>query len=58
MDLAGLTIEEMREAEPRITEGVYDVLSVAASVRSRTSFGGTAPANVAAMAAEWKAKLA
>lgn len=58
VDLAGLTIEEMREAEPRITEGVYDVLSVAASVRSRTSFGGTAPANVASMAAEWKARLA
>jgi argininosuccinate lyase len=58
VDLAGLTIEEMRAAEPRIHEGVYDVLSVAASVRSRTSYGGTAPANVAAMAAEWKARLA
>jgi argininosuccinate lyase len=58
VDLAGLTIEEMREAEPRIHDGVYGVLSVSASVRSRTSFGGTAPANVAAMAAEWKAKLA
>jgi argininosuccinate lyase len=37
---------------------VFDVLTVEASVRSRTSYGGTAPANVAAMAAEWKAKLA
>jgi len=34
------------------------VLPVEASVRPRTSYGGTAPANVAAMAAEWKAKLA
>lgn len=58
VDLAGLTIEQMREAEPRIHEGVYGVLTVAASVRSRTSHGGTAPSNVAAMAAEWKAKLA
>jgi argininosuccinate lyase len=58
LDLAGLSLEEMRKVEPRIHEGVYDVLSVAASVRSRTSYGGTAPANVAAMAAEWQARLA
>jgi argininosuccinate lyase len=48
----------MQAVEPRITQGVFDVLTVEASVRSRTSYGGTAPANVAAMAAEWKAKLA
>ena len=42
----------LRSAEPRIHQGVYDVLSVEASVNSRTSYGGTAPANVAAMAAE------
>ncbi len=58
VDLAGLTIGEMREVEPRIHEGVYGVLSVAASVRSRTSYGGTAPENVARMAAEWKERLA
>ncbi len=58
VDLSGLTIGEMQAVEPRITEGVFNVLSVAASVRSRTSFGGTAPANVARMAAEWQEKLA
>ncbi|WP_372616700.1 argininosuccinate lyase [Falsiroseomonas sp.] len=58
VDLAGLTIGEMQAVEPRIHEGVFGVLSVAASVRSRTSHGGTAPANVAAMAAEWKERLA
>ncbi|MCA3364547.1 MAG: argininosuccinate lyase [Roseomonas sp.] len=58
VDLSGLTLAEMRAVEPRITQGVFDVLTVEASVRSRTSYGGTAPANVAAMAAEWKAKLA
>jgi argininosuccinate lyase len=58
VDLAGLTIGEMQAVEPRIHEGVFGVLSVAASVRSRTSFGGTAPANVARMAAEWKERLA
>ena len=58
VDLSGLTLQEMQAVEPRITQGVFDVLTVEASVRSRTSYGGTAPANVAAMAAEWKAKLA
>jgi argininosuccinate lyase len=58
VDLAGLTLAEMQAVEKRITQGVFDVLSVGASVRSRTSHGGTAPANVAAMAAEWKEKLA
>lgn len=58
VDLSGLTLAEMQAVEPRITQGVFDVLTVQASVRSRISYGGTAPANVAAMAAEWKVKLA
>ena len=58
VDLSGLALAEMQAVEPRITQGVFDVLTVQASVRSRTSYGGTAPANVAAMAAEWKARLA
>ena len=58
VDLSGLTLAEMQAVEPRITQGVFDVLTVQASVRSRISYGGTAPANVTAMAAEWKAKLA
>ena len=58
VDLAGLTLAEMQTAEPRIHDGVFGVLTVAASVASRTSFGGTAPANVARMAAEWKGRLA
>jgi len=58
VDLSGLTLAEMQAVEPRIHDGVFGVLTVAASVASRTSFGGTAPANVAAMAAEWQARLA
>ncbi|MBP0466960.1 argininosuccinate lyase [Roseomonas sp. PWR1] len=58
VDLAGLPLAEMQATEPRIHEGVFGVLTVEASVGSRTSYGGTAPSNVAAMAAEWKAKLA
>jgi argininosuccinate lyase len=51
-DLAGLPLEEMQRVESRITAAVYDVLTVEKSVASRTSFAGTAPANVAAAARE------
>ena len=36
----------MQAVEPRITADVFGVLGVEQSVRSRTSYGGTAPANV------------
>ncbi len=58
VDLAGLTLAEMQAVEPGITQAIFDVLTVDASVASRTSFGGTAPANVAAQAARWQAALA
>jgi argininosuccinate lyase len=50
-DLAGLPLAEMRHVEPRITAAVYEVLTVENSVKSRASFGGTAPDNVRAAAA-------
>jgi len=53
VDLAGLTLAEMQAEEPRITADVFSVLTVEASVGSRTSFGGTAPQNVAAEARRW-----
>ncbi|MGH7154514.1 MAG: argininosuccinate lyase, partial [Acetobacteraceae bacterium] len=56
-DLAGLSLADMRTVEPRITEDVFSVLSVDASVASRTSYGGTAPANVAREADRWLAAL-
>src|SRR5690606_37719444 len=43
-----LSLEELRAVDSRIDARVFDVLSLDASVRSRTSFGGTAPAGVAA----------
>jgi argininosuccinate lyase len=58
VDLAGLTLAEMRAEEAGITEAVFSVLTVEASVASRTSYGGTAPANVASQAARWRAALA
>lgn len=44
--LAELSLEAMQSVEPRITADVFDVLSVDASLNSRTSYGGTAPENV------------
>ncbi|MDB5691031.1 MAG: argH, partial [Alphaproteobacteria bacterium] len=44
--LAELDLDSLRDIEPRIDERVYEVLNVNASVRSRTSYGGTAPDRV------------
>ncbi|MBX3495523.1 MAG: argininosuccinate lyase [Parvibaculum sp.] len=57
VDLDKLTLEEMREVEPGITDEVYSVLGVDNSVASRVSFGGTAPANVRAAAKWWRGEL-
>ncbi|MFN3260779.1 MAG: argininosuccinate lyase [Pikeienuella sp.] len=57
-ELSDLTLEEMRAVEPRITEAVFSVLSVEASVASRMSYGGTAPARVKEQVARWKERLA
>ena len=46
--LDALSLDDLRAIDARIDERVYGVLSVDASVASRTSFGGTAPANVRA----------
>ena len=57
-ELAALSLAEMQAEEPGITEAVFGVLTVEASVASRTSDGGTAPVNVAREAARWQAALA
>jgi argininosuccinate lyase len=46
-DLPDLTLAEMRAVDARLGKGVYGVLGIDNSVRSRRSHGGTAPANVA-----------
>ncbi|MEO0622039.1 MAG: argininosuccinate lyase [Pseudomonadota bacterium] len=56
--LPDLPLSALQEIEPRITEAVYDVLSVEASVASRASYGGTAPAQVRAQIARWRERLA
>jgi argininosuccinate lyase len=55
--LEKLALAEMQAVEPRITADVFDILGVEKSVRSRKSFGGTAPAKVKAQARRWLAKL-
>ena len=56
-DLTDLSLSEMQSAHAGITEEVYSVLGVHNSVASRQSFGGTAPDQVRARIAEWKARL-
>jgi argininosuccinate lyase len=51
VSLAELPLKEMQKMDPRISEGVREVLTVEKSAASRTSFGGTAPVNVARAAA-------
>jgi argininosuccinate lyase len=52
-----LSLEEMQAVDKRIPEGALAVLSVARSVASRTSYGGTAPKNVRAAARKWLKRL-
>ena len=55
--LEKLSLEEMQRVEPRITDDAFAVLGVERSVRSRTSYGGTAPANVRRQAKAWLKRL-
>ncbi len=55
--LADLPLVVMQDIEPAITEDVFAVLTVEASVASRTSLGGTAPGLVAMRAQHWLKEL-
>jgi argininosuccinate lyase len=55
--LEKLSLAEMQAIEPRIGAEVFSVLGVERSVKSRTSYGGTAPANVRRQARQWIARL-
>ena len=55
--LEELTLADMQAVEPAITAAVFEVLGVERSVGSRTSYGGTAPANVRAQAEAWLTRL-
>ncbi|MEM9967735.1 MAG: argininosuccinate lyase [Pseudomonadota bacterium] len=56
-DLPDLTLAQMQSVCANINDGVFDVLGVENSVNSRTSYGGTAPAQVRVQIARWKGLL-
>jgi argininosuccinate lyase len=57
VDLEALPLKDMQSVDRNITAKVFEVLGVEKSVKSRTSHGGTAPANVRREAKKWLAKL-
>lgn len=56
-ELADLPLGDLQAIDARISGGVFDVLSVDASVNSRTSYGGTAPVRVREQIAQAKKLL-
>ena len=56
-DLPDLTLEQMQSVHPDIRADVFAVLGVENSVRSRMSYGGTAPDQVRTQIARWKVIL-
>ncbi|MEO1985455.1 MAG: argininosuccinate lyase [Martelella sp.] len=56
-DLAELSLAELQGINPAITAGIFDVLTVEASVASRKSFGGTAPDEVRKQIAWWRERV-
>jgi argininosuccinate lyase len=57
-DLPGLPLAELQALDARVGDGVYKVLTPAASAASRKSYGGTAPDQVRAQIQRWKEILA
>ncbi|MEL7490638.1 MAG: argininosuccinate lyase [Pseudomonadota bacterium] len=52
-----LSLAQLQSVEPRIEKDVFSVLTVEASVATRTSYGGTAPENVKAQVERWRTRL-
>ncbi|MCT7377440.1 argininosuccinate lyase [Chelativorans salis] len=55
--LEKLPLDDLKAIHPAVTDGVYSVLSVMNSVKSRTSYGGTAPAEVRRQIRAWRKRL-
>ncbi|TJW13455.1 MAG: argininosuccinate lyase, partial [Mesorhizobium sp.] len=56
--LEKLSLEDLRSIHPGITDDIFSVLAVQNSVKSRVSFGGTAPSEVRKQIRYWKKRLA
>ena len=57
VDLAALTLDELRAFHPSIDADVFDVLSLRGSMDARAVLGGTAPAQVRAQVARHRQRL-
>lgn len=57
-DLGALSLTELQSLHPDITEDVFQFLTVDQSVKSRKSYGGTAPQEVLHQVRYWKKRLA
>ncbi|MEO3389302.1 argininosuccinate lyase [Mesorhizobium sp. CAU 1741] len=55
--LERLSLEELQSIDTRIDASIFDVLSVNASVKSRASYGGTAPQEVRRQIRYWRKRL-
>jgi len=47
-ELDALSLDELRQLAPEIDEDVFQALSIEAALKAKSTFGGTAPTNVAA----------
>ncbi|MET3661469.1 argininosuccinate lyase [Aquamicrobium ahrensii] len=56
--LERLALDDLKSIHEGITQDIFSVLSVQNSVKSRKSFGGTAPAEVRRQVRYWKKRLA
>ena len=57
VELKALSLADFQSVEPRITRDAFHALDVAGSVKSRKSYGGTAPNNVRSQAKRWIKRL-
>ena len=55
--LADLPLEEFRNAHEDLDNSIYDSLGVEHAIASFTSYGSTAPAEVARQVHSWKEKI-
>ena len=58
VDVAELSLEDLRAAHAAILPEVYQFFGVDNSVASRASYGGTAPVQVLARVRRWRQALA
>ena len=58
VDLAALSLDELKTFDARVEPDVFDVLSLEGSLNARNVLGGTAPAQVRAQVARHRARLA